>query len=79
MDNFVLFLIIGFIGAVIGGLSVALKMQQRQIDDLKRELEEMKKQSEPQSKDCGKRHRARCGSTGEPGFAVSTDTGSVNL
>ena len=43
MENFVLFLIIGFIGAVIGGLSVALKMQKRQIDDLKRELEEMKK------------------------------------
>ena len=43
MENFVLFFIIGFIGAVIGGMSVALKMQKRQIDDLKRELEELKR------------------------------------
>jgi len=43
MENFVLFFIIGFVGAVIGSLSVALKMQKRQINDLKRELEEMKR------------------------------------
>ena len=42
MENLCYFFIIGFIGAVIGGLSVALKMQKRQIDDLKRELEELK-------------------------------------
>ena len=47
MDNIILFLVAGFVGGVIGALGVRLtrylRMQQRQIDDLKRELEEMKR------------------------------------
>ena len=51
MENFVLFVIAGFVGGAVGGAIFALsfrltryyKMHQRQIDDLKRELEELKR------------------------------------
>ena len=43
MDNFLLFFVIGFIGAFVGGLCVCVKMQRQQIAELKRELKELKK------------------------------------